>query len=375
MADDAVLARLKHSARVLWSPPDEGWHKWAADRYLATLGGAIVDACAQLYPEASADDLVVDIDAGPQPPGVAIQKGAAAEIWITEMTLGGAGVLEEVVRRQAQDPRRFFRLVESALAPSDYELVDAELTRVLEMIPVDGALAALLANVRASTRHVELQESVALLEAGLASRGVSVTHSVMSAMYARILRPGSAPHTDELLLNLIRHWRADEARLGIELDPRVFAYLASDQLYVINSLQQVDPVVSESRATRFHAVYALLWPRGNTVRSIGLGTYNPFASLPPTDRELVLDRLASGYPVVEVTTPDWLNAAILGLQNHGSVDLSAPLNAAPILKEALLSFGSEPFEVDALLLYTRIEGIERGPNGYRVRISLDEAVQ
>jgi hypothetical protein len=373
--DDAVLARIKEIARVLWSPPDDGWLSWASDRYLATLGGAIVEACAQLYPEASADDLIVDIDPGPLPSGGPAPDGVRDEIWITEMTLGGAGVLEEVARRQAEDPRRFFRLIESALGPSDYELVDAELTRILEMIPIDTDLAKLLDNVRTAARHTDLQHAVSLLEAALTIRGVSVTHPVMSALYARILRPGSGPHTDALLLNLILRWRAEENRLGIELDARVFAYLASDYADVIEALRQVDPLVAEARTLRFHAIYALLWPRGNTVRSIALGTYNPFTSLPPTDRELVLDRLVSTYPAVEVTKEGWRDAATTELRKHGSLHLIAPLADASILKHALLSFGSEPLEVDSLLVFTHVEGVERGPNGYRARIYLDEAIQ
>jgi hypothetical protein len=373
--NDFVLARLKELAQALWSAPDTDWLSWARDRYLATLGGAIVEACAQLYPEASADDLLVDIDPGASPIGAPAPSETHDEVWITEMTLGGAGVLEEVARRQAEDPRRFFRLIESALGPSDYELVDVELTRILEMIPTDAPLRDLLDHVRAAERHTDLQHAVSMLEAGLAERGVSVTHPVMSAVYARILRPGSGPHTDGLLLSLILRWRAEECRLGMELDARVFAYLASNYAEVIESLKQVDPMVSEARASRFHAIYALLWPRGNTVRSIALSTYNPFTSLPPTDRELVLDRLTRSCPAVEVTEKGWRDTATIQLRKHGSVYLNASHSSAAVLKDALLSFGSEPMEIDALLLFTRVEGIERGPTGYRARIYLDEAIQ
>lgn len=54
----------------------------------------------------------------------------------------------------------------------------------------------------------------------------------MTAINARILRPGSTPETDKLLLDLIRLWHQEEARLGIEIDARVFAHVASnyDQL-------------------------------------------------------------------------------------------------------------------------------------------------
>jgi hypothetical protein len=49
---------------------------------------------------------------------------------------------------------------------------------------------------------------------------------VMTAINARVLRHGSTPETDKLLLDLIRLWHQEEARLGIEMYARVFAYVA-----------------------------------------------------------------------------------------------------------------------------------------------------
>jgi hypothetical protein len=373
--EQAVFARLQDLARVLWEAPDAGWHEWAESRYLATLGGALVEACAQLYPEASADDLYVDVDPGARPVGVPEPPAGQRELWITEATLGGAGVLEEVTRRYAEDPRRFFRLVENALGPSDYELVDAELTRLLEMVAVDPALATLFQHVRGATRHEELQAAVSLLEAELSARGVLVTHAVMSAMHARILRPGSGPHTDALLLSLMLRWRAEEKRLGVELDARVFAYLLSKDGGVTSALGQVDPAVAGTPSSRFHALYGLLWPRGSTVRSVALASYNPFAPLPPADRELVLDRLTRTSPTVVVGKDGWQAAVADGLREHGMVRLSAALAARDVLKAALLDLAAEPIEVDALHLYPQVEGVERGPNGFRATVYLAEAVQ
>jgi DEAD/DEAH box helicase/Helicase conserved C-terminal domain len=374
-AEPAVIARLQRLARVLWEPPDTAWNEWAHARYLSTLGGALVEACAQLYPEASAEDLLVDVDPGVRPENVPGVPKGHDEIWITEITLGGAGVLEEVARRYAEDPRRFFRLVESALGPSDYQVVDTELTRVLAMVAEDSLLAASLQNVRNATRHEELQATVARLEAELSSRGILVTHTVMSALHARVLRPGSGPHTDALLLNLVQRWRAEEERIGVELDARVFAYLASADEDVIEALRQVDPRVAAARPSRFHALYALLWPRGNSVRSVALDAYNPFASLPPSDRELVLDRLTRTSPTVKAGSEGWRNALADGLREHGTVRLTAPLTGGAALKAALLELAAEPLEIDALHLYPQIEGIERGPVEFRATVYLAEAVQ
>ena len=58
-------------------------------------------------------------------------------MWITEATIGGGGVVEEVLRAFVSDPRRFFRIAESALAATDFDPVDRELTRLLELTATD----------------------------------------------------------------------------------------------------------------------------------------------------------------------------------------------------------------------------------------------
>jgi hypothetical protein len=298
-----------------------------------------------------------------------------AEIWLTESTLGGGGVLEEIARQYAENPRRFFRMVESALDASDFELVDAELTRIVTMSQEDPGVTWLLTDVRSATRHEDLQAAVSRLEAGLSKRGVLVTHSVMSAVHARILRPGSSDGTDALLLALIKRWRDEESRLGIELDSRIFAFLASADTALVDALKHVDPNVSNDRAFRFHALSGLLWPRGNAIRSLGLGSYNPFSPLPPPDRELVLDRLTRSSPGIGVETSGWRAAVAAALRKHGIARLTASLNEYEALKAALLGLAVDPLEFDALLLYPQVESIERGPNGFRVTLNLPEAIQ
>lgn len=93
-----------------------------------------------------------------------------------------------------------------------------------------------------------------------------VTHLVMTAINARILRPGSTPETDKLLLDLIRLWHQEEARLGIEIDARVFAHVASNYDQLDRALLHLG-LVQPNPYWRFQVIYGLLWARGNIVRS------------------------------------------------------------------------------------------------------------
>ena len=84
-----------------------------------------------------------------------------------------------------------------------------------------------------------------------------MTHWVMTAINARILRPGSNRETDKLLLDLIRLWHEEEERLGIEIDARVFGYIASTKDDLDGALAHLG-LIQPSSYWRFQVIYGLL---------------------------------------------------------------------------------------------------------------------
>lgn len=365
-----ALARL---ATVLWEPVDEEFQTWARRRLTATLGGALLAACREIHPEASSDDLAIDLDPGPRPSGS--PSADPDEIWVTETTLGGGGVLEEILRRFAEDPRRFFRLAESALAASDFEIVDAELRRVLELLHEDPELSARFTAVREARDHAGLQASVEEVRAALRDRGVQVTHAVMAALHARVLRPASDEHTDRLLRDVVTRWTAQEERLGIEIDARVFAYLESARTELDAVLGRLDAGAEVSREWRFRVINGLLWPRGHIARSVGLSTYHPFHPLPEMDRHLLLDLLRADTAEVPVVDPEWRELVTEALRSGRAVRLTASDAGASDLKRALLDLGTRPVELDFLQFFPQVEGVSRGPSGFAADLYMPEAVQ
>ncbi len=376
-ANKTVTGRLQELASVLWEAPDAGWLDWERRRYLTTLGGALLEACQQLYPEADADDLVLDIEPGLRSKDIAPLPPGVAELWITEAVIGGGGVIEEISRRLADDPRRFFRLVEAALGPTDFEITDAELRRIVDLMVEDDKVVGATQAVRQHQRHEELQASVIRLEDVLSERGVLVSHPVMVAMHARVLRPGTGPATDRLLQWLIREWRDKEVHLGAEVDPRVFAFLASDEtnVQVTEALASIDPAAATDRAFRFHAIYSLLWPRGSAVRALGLSAYNPFATLPPPDRQLVLDHLPRRVLPINVLEADWRIRAETALKQEGIARLVVPITQSRKMKDVLIALTAQPVEVDYLYLYPRVESVERRVDEIVASIELPDVPQ
>ncbi len=368
-----VTGALGAIAPVLWQPPDAGWRSWAEGRYRATLGGALLEACQQSCPQMEAGDLYLDVDPGPRPPGSPPMPVGREEVWITEATIGGGGMVEEILRTFAADPRRFFRIAESALAATDFEIVDRELTRLLALTATDAAVNAALDAVRSAADHAALAAAALALRRLLAQRGIVVNHPVMSAIHTRVLRPGSSPATDSLLRRLVEDWNAAEDRLGVEIEPRVYAYVAARSPTVQADLALVGAVPAHDAFWRFQTVSGLLWPRGYQVRAQGLSFYNPFADAPPPDRDILLDLLRAGEPTVPLGH-GWEGAVAHALANRGAVRLAASPADRAAMKQALLHLAAEPVEANFLHLYPTVVGVGHDPGEVAVTLDLREVL-
>ena len=168
--DPIVTRRLTALAPVLWSDPDDSWQQWAARRFASTLGAAFLEGANRLCRDIGAQNLVLDTDVD--------HSGSTCEIWLSEPSIGGGGIIEEFARLYSDDPRRFFRLVESALSPSDFEVVDTELTRALGMAVNNQALRQCMADVRSATSQAATTLSVrGLLGHSLPAACLSATRS------------------------------------------------------------------------------------------------------------------------------------------------------------------------------------------------------
>jgi len=370
---DIIQGILNNLAPVLWSEPDEEWHRWAKLRFKATLGGALLDACNQLCPNFDLGDLILDIDAGPRPLDASVQE-EIEEIWITESTIGGGGIVEEILRRYASDPANFFRLATSALEASDLEIVDSELTRLLELTSTSIEVADAIAHVRAAQGYFDLKQASDNFRKVLSSQGILATQPVMTAINARVVRPGSNQETDKLLLDLIRLWHQEEERLGIEIDARVFACVVSHDDQLDQALSHLG-LMQPNPYWRFQVIYSLLWPRGSMIRSRALSAYNPYAVLPDADRELLLDVLKVGDRAVWFHDPNWREQVADGFRQGVPVSLIARFDAKVDLKSAILSLAVEPIELGFLQVYPLVEGVQRHPQGLVIKLRVREVLQ
>jgi hypothetical protein len=355
-----VVDRLKQLAEILWNPDPAVARGFVARRYAATVGAAFLLAFQRLCPDADLDQLVVDLDASVDD---AAPEGFG-EVWLTETSTGGGGVIEEVRLETMSSPRRLMRLVEAALSPSDLELVDAELTRVLRIAVDEDVVAESLEAAREALRarlgiH-ESREAIAELLRRLSQRGTLIAHPVVTALSARLLRPGGSGDGDAALQTLRSEWAEQETHLGIEIPLRSFAFAAaaSDSgagadfaAVTLGVSAGTDPAV------RYGLLAGVLWPRGEEIRAQALPAPNFFAHNPSTDRRLLLSALPPAVPPVDVHAQDWRDRVDEALVGQGEAQIRAPRDAARALRQALLDVAGRPSEVGFLHLFPTLFGV------------------
>lgn len=383
-AMEAVRDRLITLSRHLWMSPDEGFEHWLRQRLKATLGAALLDACYRLVPQFQTGDLLLDIDSGPRPataPTLPVGESHSTEdeIWITESVIGGSGIVEEIRRSYSEDPRRFYLLAEMGLAPSDLETVDREITRLIGLACVSDPVQAAFNAVRCADSNRAARSAQENLRHVLQQHRVLVSHAVVTALNARILRPGSSPQVEALLERVLRQWRDEERRLGIEIDSRIFCFVAATDAATQKALGEALNVVGvpdeKAEALTYARLYALLWPRGSAVRERSLEVYNPFAWLPKVDPLMLAGALDVGLHTVRFGGDGWLAAVEEALSIHGVVVLEGSASQRNELASAVLSIVASAVDSAYLQLYPYVARAQSIGETTAITFHIREAVQ
>jgi hypothetical protein len=382
LLDELLVQNALHRhAPTLWELPDANWTPWLTRKFKTTLGAAVLEGIQQVCSDLDAGDLLLDVDAGPRPSFSVPKPTDLEEVWITERTVGGGGIVEAFLIRYGEDPRRFFDLVENALRPSDYEIADQQLTLLLDWIasPIETEIRDRIRDYRdaATKSHATHAKAFDALRKSLSKRGLFTCHGVVAAIANRILRPGSTDGTDALLHRMITNWRTLEDRLQIEIDPRILAYLESANDAIDDVIRDPDDNAIEvnRRQWRFNTLFSLLWPRGGVSRSARLAAYNPFSPLPETEHDLVRIFLCGDPQRVSVDETEWRSVASEHLVRDSEVILVAKPDQLPALRKALMDIMTTPIDSGFLLLHPKVNRVDRFAESIEVRLLLPEGVQ
>jgi hypothetical protein len=367
-----VRLRLEELAGELWAPDSDRWGTWLVDRAHETLAEALLLACAYLAPRhAAADTLLVDLSSG-------MPDAPPNQVWITESTLGGAGVIEALVREYASDPRTLFTAIEAALAPSDLEVTATGLERFVQLVTSEPDVAAAVSDLRREQDHTGRERARVALQAQLAHLGLGVDHSLAVALNHRVLRQGTDSTSDALIADLLVYWHALERRLGIAIDQRVFCFLAAAEPLLRPRLQQLIAANTGNLPDTSGIVALLsgiLWPRSAEVRGRSLESYSPFRDRGRTDAALVQELLFTEQVESIVFGSDrWTERLANALAQTGSARLTADRDHELALHLSLYGLLATPVNVDFLQFYPAIDQAARDDAGISVTFVLRELV-
>ena len=325
----------------------------------------MLSAAVEFLPDqAGADILAVDIVDGPEP-----------EIWITETTLGGGGAIEAIGAGFAEDPWRFARAFEAALALSDTEIVVGALRRTVSVLSGSSEAQAAAAAVRQAGSHAERSAAQVALNRQLARHGIPVDRSVAVALSQRLMRPGADASFDALIAET-DEWRNDlEARLGFALDLRLMTLvlgevpsLKSKLMSVLSRLRGEQPSAPQLAAT----MAGVLWPSPAEVRRHVLEVYSPFGGAAHPDPRPLRNLIASSVPRVRVGCPGAEDAATAALGSQGVVELIEETGDALALITAVQGLLTLPVTLDFLRLHPSIAGIRGEGDAIVARLEVRE---
>jgi hypothetical protein len=366
-SDDRVRAWLRRNASVLWLPVESlGWSHWIGERFLATVGSAAIQAAQLLCPENDASELRLEVVLRPD------EASPVGEILILEDEPGGSGIVEALIDRYMDDPRSFWNLVAASLQEGDQERVDSALRAFLTGL-TDPELRVAADRVRQATGLASLTQSWHDLRRAMFQRGLPTDASVVAAIATRVLRSGSGAATETLMEELLSLWDGLELRLGIELELRVFALIASRQPEIARQLDALVASGNRSSGWAYSQVVGLLWNRGAKLRSSALQSYNAYTPLPATERLLARHLASPASRRVVLPSDEWRSDLDEALTKDGSALLCSA--DAGVLSSALVELLVEPTYLEALETHPRIGGVVRASRGFEVLVELREIIQ
>lgn len=382
LLDPVLLEELHDFGGILWEPVEASWEPWLRGVYHSTLAAAILRSITDLCPGIDQDDLSVDLDRGPAPVGQSAGLDPdVVEVWFTERNPGGNGLVEEFMRRYAEDPRRFFSIVRSNLGMGEFEIIDHQLNQILAVLAKDDGNGAsesaeLVRKFRAAESQEEMAHLFKSLRRSLMLEGFPPFHGFLVALGNRILRPGASTATDIYMSRVLDQWQREEERVGIEIDLRVITYYLSQSDDIERVISDVGvPPVGDRTAWRSGVISGLLWPRGQAIRRSALHMRSSFTEFPLVERMLVADSIGDDRVYIPMQEENWLEKVTEQLSAGRQVTLICLEAERGNLAAALNALVTNPIESGYLRAYARLQGIRQVRSMIEADIELVEAVQ
>ena len=361
LINQELLSELFGCAESLWQDVKllVNFEEWIKTLLGNTLSAAIIQTLCTLFPDVDEQAVVADY----------IWTGNELSLWVSESEPGGSGVITRLSDSYFEDPIRVLSVFVRNLQAGDYEQIDYDLFAMLNITQEGGDLADALLCVRSASEHRQRRDAIMKLHFSLQGAGFAITHSFLSVLHSRVLRPGSNKETDSILLSLLTQWKNLERDSGIEWPINIASHaLASKALGKSADIQKLFKSYCKTQS--------LLWPRGYITRQSELSYYSSFqGEVTVTERLLGAKLFSDETPSVEFSNDNWLEILHKHLCKDGRVDLHISREQVDNVTDAITRCQLEPVDNFGLLLFPRISSLRRINGEVILRIELAESLQ
>lgn len=356
LQDHTVVDALRARSQAAVQATPLEWGAWLRQLLCETTASAMAEAAALVLPRNSTTDALLSDWTWDEVSG-------SLTLWLTEQSLGGAGIVEELVALCASEPRKLWRAAEAGLAASDAEHASGSMEFFCRYTMDDPVFREAAINCTGTVNHAQRADALDRVAAMLRARGNAVGHAFGVSANVRLLRPGMGPETWNLLAQLCDHRVTLQARLGVLIDLRVFCRIASVHPHLgpairaeLTRLRGGFPT-DEGEAAQI--LSGILWPQASELRSARKPAWHPYRIVGPVEPGLLRALVEENqHSIVDVAAPDWQEQVVRVLSQHGSVQVSCIDANRAMLSDAIASLATTPIDLGWMQVYAAIERLD-----------------
>jgi hypothetical protein len=376
--DASFVGEIQRLEKLLWEPLGSDFDDWVRHRYVATLAQAVRLAVVARLPDVAEDDLAVDV-IWEKTDGV-----ASTSIFLTELSSGGLGQVETIVRQLRADPDAFHEALEDALdycpraeAAGQLRAVVSKLHHARRHQETNNAIQTAFDLTRHARSYDEMEAARNALTDALNDEGFASGRAAVVSVVTNLLTSGSGSYTDRLFYLLNKDWDRCTRKLGVAIDARVFAYLSTRGELWRGALSWAFAQIGNGSlsAAQLYALSQRMLLEGchDSCRDC-LDQPNRYNRFGVPSRALTAIWL--GLDVTEVDADvngDWPKRAVDLLQKRGTVRVIS--DARQTVGIELPSLLAREIDVDYLLMPVSVTRVDQRDGRWATTLRIREAIQ
>jgi ATP-dependent Lhr-like helicase len=341
------------------------YQDWLRERSARALAGSFLSACQDLIEGFDESGVYADVKWDDEEDG----RGS---IYVSESEPGGIGLCSAIQDLLEEDMERLLSLWQAKLHVTPEERRDRDLSWIAAAIREQTEWGS-LANRYREARSIEDQErSAVAIRERLVEAGVPASHGLYSALFSRLLAPGSSSELDEVIHQLLLLRQAREEVVGYELSARSVAFAGATNQPLLDAMSRfapwsADPV--DDPTVKYRRLLSLLWSRASDVRQSELDYYNPYDSRIGVDSVWVRSQMAA-LPTVNIDDESWIAQIEEALQISPQLKLVSPQGGFQRLAHAVRQLAVQEVSYQMLRVYLKTEAVECMEEGWSVTVAV-----